>query len=362
MQTRLSVLVACQDETAARDLTNALSPFDYDVIQARDAVSATAAMLRRRPDAVILFGELPGGGGVLVLRRIRASVHTAMTPVIAIVCRREGDADDLRLHGADECLSPPPDALAIATWIRNRISRPLEVLRAPAAIIDDPDRLAGLARSNLLDSPPSDSFDALTRTAASLLGVPVALVSLVDSDRQFFKSQIGLPEPWATTRETPLTHSFCQWVVSGQTELVVDDAREHHGLSSNRAIHEIGVVAYAGIPLTGTTGEVLGSLCAIDTKPRTWTGGDVALLRELSRVAEACVAIGESTRGGPSSAMDVVAANIHQSLVMRALGNGISTATDILRRAEPRLSEVERMALLKLIERFARHITDLAET
>ncbi len=151
--------------------------------------------------------------------------------------------------------------------------------------VGDPGRLDVLRETGLLDSPAEEAFDRLTRLVTRLLGVPVALVSLVDRDRQFFKSYVGLPEPWATQRESPLTHSFCQHTVLTGRELVVDDAREHPELRANMAVPDLGVIAYAGIPLTTRDGTVLGSFCAIDTKPRRWTEGDLATLRDLAQSA-----------------------------------------------------------------------------
>ncbi|HWE44148.1 MAG TPA: ATP-binding protein [Gemmatimonadaceae bacterium] len=148
--------------------------------------------------------------------------------------------------------------------------------------LDDPDRLAALRRSALLDTPAEAAFDRLTRLATAILGVPVSLVSLVDGDRQFFKSAIGLPEPWASRRETPLSHSFCQHVVREMTPLVLDDARLDPVLSTNLAISEIGVVAYAGIPIVTSDGHALGSFCAIDSKPRAWTEHEIGILGELT--------------------------------------------------------------------------------
>ena len=146
----------------------------------------------------------------------------------------------------------------------------------------DPARLAALRRSALLDSPVEAAFDRLTRLATTILGVPVSLVSLVDGERQFFKSAIGLPEPWASQRETPLSHSFCQHVVRDAAPLVVADARLDPVLSSNLAISELGVVAYAGIPIMTSDGYALGSFCAIDSKPRAWTEHEIGILRELT--------------------------------------------------------------------------------
>jgi GAF domain-containing protein len=156
-----------------------------------------------------------------------------------------------------------------------------------ARAVADPGRLAALARTGLLDTPTDERFDSLTRVASRVLKAPVALVSLVDSDRQFFKSCIGLPEPWASKRGTPLSHSFCQHAVAARQPLIVDDARDHPLLRDNLAIRDMGVIAYAGIPLIAADGEALGSLCVIDRKPRRWTQEETSLLAEI---AEAVVA------------------------------------------------------------------------
>ena len=147
-------------------------------------------------------------------------------------------------------------------------------------ILNDVARLAALQSTQLLDTGPEPSFDRLASLAARFLGVPVSLVSLVDSDRQFFKSCIGLPEPWATRRETPLSHSFCQHVVSTGRPLVIADANLDPRVRDNLAIRDIGVVAYLGIPLV-VNDQVIGSFCAIDSRPRHWTDDDVAMMTDL---------------------------------------------------------------------------------
>jgi signal transduction histidine kinase len=146
-------------------------------------------------------------------------------------------------------------------------------------------RLEALHATRLLDTPAEQAFDRFSKLATQVLGVPVALVSLVDADRQFFKSQTGLPEPWATVRETPLSHSFCKHVVENRQPLVVVDAREHPLLRDNLAVRDFGVVAYLGVPLTTADGHTLGSLCAIDTSPRVWTEDAIAILRDLAAFA-----------------------------------------------------------------------------
>ncbi len=148
--------------------------------------------------------------------------------------------------------------------------------------IADPRRLEALHRTGLLDSPPEQAFDDLTKLIARVLDAPVSLVSLVDSDRQFFKSACGLEEPWASRRQTRLSHSFCKHVVATKEALVVNNAPEHPVVCKNLAIRDLGVVAYLGVPLFTPDGHVIGSLCAVDGKARTWTEDDIAVLRVLA--------------------------------------------------------------------------------
>jgi len=131
------------------------------------------------------------------------------------------------------------------------------------------------------------SFDHYCRLVRRFLDVPVALVSLVGVDRQVFPGQQGLPEPWATTRATPLSHSFCRLVVEHREPLVVTDARHDPRVADNPAIEDLGVAAYAGWPLTDADGRVVGSLCAIDHEPREWTAADLAGLEDLATACSA---------------------------------------------------------------------------
>lgn len=145
----------------------------------------------------------------------------------------------------------------------------------------DAERLRLLAESGLLDSPPEERFDRFTRMADNILKAPVSLVSLVDGDRQFFKSHQGLGQPWAERRETPLSHSFCQHVVTSGAPLIIEDAREVDLVKHNLAIPELNVIAYAGYPLE-VDGWVLGSFCAIHGQPHCWSNWELGLLSDLA--------------------------------------------------------------------------------
>ena len=150
------------------------------------------------------------------------------------------------------------------------------------SIVRNVARLSALQRFNLLDTPPEASFDRLTRVACRVLRAPIGLVSLVDRERQFFKSCVGLPEPFASARQTPVSHSFCQHVVASGKPLIVEDARANPLVRLNPAVKEMGIVAYAGIPLVTSDGHTIGSFCVIDSKPRLWGFEDVEMLQELA--------------------------------------------------------------------------------
>lgn len=145
-------------------------------------------------------------------------------------------------------------------------------------------KLRTILENNDVADPVLDGF---TRLASRALGTPVSLLSLVEVDQQVFKSQIGLPEPWASSRCTPLSHSFCQHVLPNQQPLIVSDARVHPLVQDNPAIDDLGIIAYAGIPFITTDGFTLGSFCVIDHEPRQWSDEDIAILRDIAAAAMA---------------------------------------------------------------------------
>lgn len=147
-------------------------------------------------------------------------------------------------------------------------------------------RIRALRQSGLLARTAREQFGHLTDHVRDVLDVPVAVVTLVDEDRQVFAGHSGLPTPWADLGETPMTHSFCQHVVDNHAPLVVPDARLDPLLKDNQAIGDIGVVAYLGVPLALPDGEIVGALAAIDNDARTWSEADMRRLRSIARTVE----------------------------------------------------------------------------
>ena len=156
-----------------------------------------------------------------------------------------------------------------------------------AAAIGDPERLTLLRRSRLLDAPPEPAFDRLTRLASRLLAAPISLVTLIEEDRQFFLSCVGLPDSLTERRQTPLSYSICKHVVPTGEPLIVSDVMQHPLFRDDALIKSLGIVAYAGLPLRTATGHVLGSFCVLDRTVRAWTTDEMDLLATLAASAVA---------------------------------------------------------------------------
>ena len=163
--------------------------------------------------------------------------------------------------------------------------------------LTDEERLIALERSGLLGHGLDQTLGALTRLAAGVIGVPVALVSLVTDDRQVFVGSHGLPEPWASRGQTGLSHSLCRHVIEDDAPLVVEDARLDPRTADNLAVDDLGAIAYLGTPLHDPDGQVLGSVCAIADRPHRWTEHELALLEQFNAVIAGLVA----DRAGTSS-------------------------------------------------------------
>jgi GGDEF domain-containing protein len=147
---------------------------------------------------------------------------------------------------------------------------------------NEPERLASLRSLNVLDTPVEDRFDRITRLAARLFDVPIALVSLVDENRQWFKSRQGL-----TVCETGRDESFCGHAILGSEPFVIEDATTDPRFATNPLVTDGPLIRfYAGHPLTDAEGRRLGTLCVIDTRPRSLTALDLAALRDLAQLAQ----------------------------------------------------------------------------
>ena len=176
---------------------------------------------------------------------------------------------------------------------------PTEASSPALAVVTAPARLAALRATALLDSPVESSFDRLTRLAAKLTGAPVTFISLIDDQRDFYESCFGFPEPLASAREMTGT-TFCHYALSSDGPLVINDTMADPLYREVPTVQSLGVRAYLGVPLTVAGGQTIGSFCAIDFQPRTWSPLEIEVMSELAtstlREIELRTALEEITR------------------------------------------------------------------
>ena len=150
-------------------------------------------------------------------------------------------------------------------------------MRIPDTPPDERDRLAELEQLGILDTPAEERFDRYTRLVKRLFDVPIALVSLVDADRQWFKSKQGLD-----VEETSREVSFCGHAILQTKPLVVEDASSDNRFVDNPLVRgDPNIRFYAGFPLRGPGGHAVGTLCVIDQRPRSFSEQDIETLSDI---------------------------------------------------------------------------------
>ena len=155
-------------------------------------------------------------------------------------------------------------------------------MKKPDIPQDEEARLKTLKSLNILDTPAEERFDRLTRIAKRIFGVPIILVSLVDENRQWFKSRVGL-----SASETPRDISFCGHAILGDEIFIIPDAAKDDRFADNPLVlDEPYIRFYAGYPLISPDGSKLGTLCIMDHKPRNLSAEDIEILNDLGAIVE----------------------------------------------------------------------------
>jgi diguanylate cyclase (GGDEF)-like protein len=145
---------------------------------------------------------------------------------------------------------------------------------------DEPARLAALRRLDVLDTAPEEQFDKIVALVRTVLGVPIATVTLVDAHRQWFKAHHGMP-----VSETPRATSFCTHTVAQRAPLAIEDALLDPRVADSPLVSGSPFIrAYLGVPLMTPDGHAVGALCAIDTAPRTFTPAQIEVLSGFARL------------------------------------------------------------------------------
>jgi sigma-B regulation protein RsbU (phosphoserine phosphatase) len=155
---------------------------------------------------------------------------------------------------------------------------------APVLPENEKERLASLHALELLDSPKEERFDRIVSLTKAVMGVPIAYIALIDSDRQWFKSKVGMCDALS---ETSRDESFCGHAILQDTPLVVEDALKDPRFFDNPMVtSEPFVRFYAGYPLQSQAGHNIATLCVVDTSPRNFSEDDMDRFAHLAAMAE----------------------------------------------------------------------------
>lgn len=137
-------------------------------------------------------------------------------------------------------------------------------------------------RAIMFQRAPRLGLERLARFVQRDLEVSAVMISLVEGDQQVALYASGLPEPWASRQSLPLTQALSQYPVTSGDSFIIEDALQHSWLHTNAAMQDTGMRAYAGLPLVGVDGQILGALCAVDQQPRRWKSAQVEVLRRVA--------------------------------------------------------------------------------
>lgn len=227
------------------------------------------------------------------------------------------------------------------------------------ALVDNPDRLQAVARSELMYSDPDPLFDELCSLAAETMGTPIALVTILDDQHQFFKARLGLD-----STQTPVTWSFCQHTLPLPNEvLVVGDALNDERVRFSPLVTgEPHIRAYMGAPVTNKQGQVLGTLCVIDHQPRTFTLQQEQRLARLAKLVSALIDLQETARAELEDHKRQAAQEVQQLVTLLTHSLDLQAYADvngIYRYVNQALANAYGLQPEQLV---GRHIEDVAGT
>ena len=277
-----TVIMGIADTRLAVVLAEATRTEGVRMSHASDGNSALQLAKSDPPALVLMEDQLPGLDGLSICKRLRSDRDERLQNVPVVIVAEHEKTDEGTAAGVTSWLIKPFSAqyarAHIQAWILRSACR---WARAPLPPGENA-RLAALRELAILDTPPEERFDRITRVAAALADVPIALVSLVDQDRQWFKSCYGL-ELNETSREL----AFCAHVVFSRKSMIVPDTLQDDRFADNPLV--IGaprIRFYAGFPVFHNDGSCLGTLCLMDTRPRQFPDATLQLFGDLACLAE----------------------------------------------------------------------------
>lgn len=189
---------------------------------------------------------------------------------------------------------------------------------------NDQQRLAALAQLHIMDTPREQAFDDLTTLAARWLDTPIALITLIDSQRQWFKSRVGLD-----ISETPKEMAFCAHAIRQPTLMEVSDATRDPRFADNPLVTgDPGIRFYAGMPIASPQGALLGTLCVIDRRPRTLNDEQRDTLHRLARLAEFQLQLRHTLLISQAEALELIHQQTLNKRLLDSLKAGVVACTD----------------------------------
>jgi predicted PurR-regulated permease PerM len=275
---------AYRDELAGAMLVQLLRQQGFDAENASAALSSGELVemaAKSDPEAICVSVVAPS---TLIHARYLTAKLRAQLPNVKIVVgiwgateNMAGAGERLRSSGADEVVV----SLAEAVVQLAKFSVSLADEMIPGATPDNEEnRLEELARLHLADGTREEAFDRITKKLARVFEVPIALITFIDRDHQWFKSQVGLPEEIAEAQQTSRELSVCGHVIANDELLVVEDLARDRRFANNPLLKERGLRFYAGVPLRSNNLPI-GSLCILDVKPRRMTEREKRLLEVI---------------------------------------------------------------------------------
>jgi CheY-like chemotaxis protein len=280
------VVLIAADPDPAGVLAAAVRADGGRLLNAANADALLRLALAERPALIFLQRKLAGRDALELCAALRSTAGSAVGATgVVIVASRQEDLDmeaGVRAGVTDWLLWPFKETYARARmhcWLLRQACR-----WSPAPLpADEEQRLHALQDLQVLDTAPEERFDRYTRIAAGLFDVPIALVSLVDRDRQWFKSCFGLK-----VTETPRESAFCAHAILNREVLQVPDALQDLRFADNPLVTGPPRVRfYAGAPLAAADGSLVGTLCLIDQRARQLDPQQLRLLRDVADLVEA---------------------------------------------------------------------------
>jgi GAF domain-containing protein len=275
------LLLAVEDAACVRTILEAAQADEIKVIKARGFEMTLGAARSSQPSLIILEQRPDGIDALEQCRALRGSGDDGAEDIPIIIVADVADLERGREVGVTDWLIRPFSSAYARTRIQAWLFRTACRWESAPLPEDEETRLAALRSLGLLDTPREQRFDRLTRLAAAILDVPVALIGFVDKDRQWFKSVHGLQ-----LRQTSRDVSFCAHAVSSRETLIVPDALQDARFADNPLVTGGPRIRfYVGFPLF-SAGSCVGTLCACDFRPRHVDADTMSLLRDIAALAE----------------------------------------------------------------------------